>query len=267
MRSGEKVKFENKIVWITGASSGIGEALATAFSNEGAKLVLSARREQELSRVQQMCVGECLLLPLDISDIDSLPGKTKQVLDDYGKVDILVNNAGIGQRSLAAETDLAVDQRIMQVNYFGTIALTKTVLPGMMERRSGQIVVISSILGKLSTQYRSAYAASKHALHGYFDALRSEIHPYQIRVTMICPGWVQTNISVYALKADGSEYGKMDRGQQKGMPAALFARKALNAIAKGKEEVCIAGIEGLGVYLKRLFPGLFSYYIKRVKVT
>lgn len=205
-------------------------------------------------------------MPLDISNLESLPDKTKQVLKHYGQVDILVNNAGIGQRSLAAETALGVEQRIMQVNYFGAIALTKTVLPGMMERRSGRIVVISSVLGKLSTQYRSAYAASKHALHGYFDSLRCEMHPHHVRVTLICPGWIQTNISVYALKADGSEYGKMDKGQQKGMPADVFARKALNAIAKNKEEVCIAGIEGLGVYLKRFFPSLFSFYIKRAKV-
>jgi len=257
----------NKVVWITGASSGIGEALAVAFSREGAKLVLSARREDELRRVQKMCACESLLMPLDITDLESLPDKTEQVLKRYGQVDILVNNAGIGQRSLAAETALEVDQRIMQVNYFGAIALTKSVLPGMMERCSGQVVVISSVLGKLSTQYRSAYAASKHALHGYFDSLRCEMHPYHVRVTLICPGWIKTNISVYALKADGSEHGKMDKGQQKGMPAGVFARKALSAIAKNKEEVCIAGIEGLGVYLKRFFPGLFSFYIKRAKVT
>jgi dehydrogenase/reductase SDR family protein 7B len=240
--------------------------MAVALSKEGAKLILSARREEELRRVQQACVGESWLLPMDIGDLESLPDKARQVLEQCGQVDVLVNNAGIGQRSLALETDPAVDQRIMQVNYFGTIALTKAVLPGMVERHSGQIVVISSVLGKLSTQYRSAYAASKHALHGYFDSLRSEIHPYNVRVTIICPGWVRTNISVYALKADGSEYGQMDKGQQKGMPPDVFARKALHAIAKSKEEVCIAGIEGLGVYLKRFFPALFSFYIKRANI-
>ena len=211
--------FRDKVIWITGASSGIGEGLAYALAKEDARLILSARRVEELERVKQKCIEDNAgngtakssgtrtvpyILPLDISELESLPALVLQAHALSGGIDILVNNAGIGMRGYVADTDIAVQQRVMQVNYFGQIALTKAVLPYMIERGSGHIVVISSLTGKLPVPGRSAYCASKHALHGFFDALRGEVHQYGIKVTIVCPGFVRTHISENALLPDGS---------------------------------------------------------------
>jgi len=239
------MRFRNKVVWITGASSGIGEALAYAFAREGAHLILTARRRERLEAVRDACTGE---------------GK------HFGQVDILVNNAGVSQRSLVLETDFSVDRRIMEVNYFSVVSLTKTVLPYMIERGGGQIAVVSSLLGKFSTPLRSAYCASKHALHGYFDALRAEVYDKNIHITLICPGFVRTEVSLHALRGDGQEHGQMDETIAKGMPAEVCARHILNALHKRKEEVSIARYEKIALYLKRFTPGLFSKLIRKAKV-
>jgi len=261
-------RFRDKVVWITGASSGIGEALAYAFSREGAHLVLSARRQDRLEQVRAQCTGpgKVLVLPFDITQLDCHPTMVGAVIEHFGQVDILVNNAGISQRSLAAETRLEVDRRIMEVNYFGVISLTKAVLPFMLQRGRGHLVVISSLLGKFGIPLRSAYCASKHALHGFFDSLRAEVHDQGIAVTLICPGWVRTEVSIHALRADGSEHGQMDTTIEKGMDPHVCARHILNAVHKRKAEVYIAGAEKLGVYLKRFTPGLFNWLIRRMRV-
>jgi short-subunit dehydrogenase len=254
-------RFENQVVWITGASSGIGEALVYAFSREGARVILSSRRPTELERVVRQAPGPAErlhALPLDLNDLAALPARAAEAAAVFGPIDILVNNGGIGQRSAVEETDLAVDQAIMQTNYFGTIALTKAVLPSMLARRRGQLVVVSSLMGYLDTPLRSAYAASKHALHGYFDSLRAEVHSRQVRVLMVCPGYVRTEISLHALTGAGEKHGRMDRLQEKGLPPEVCAEKILAAIARGKSEVLIGRAEVLAVYLKRWFPGLYA---------
>lgn len=261
------MNFQNKVVWITGASSGIGEALVYAFSKQGAKVALSARREEELNRVAGACSTETMVAPLDVTDYEAVKAASEAILQRFGHLDILINNAGLGQRSLAEETDLSVEQRLMEVNFFGAIYPTKAVLPSMIARREGHIVVVTSVLGKLGTPMRSGYAASKHALHGYYDCLRAEVWKHNLKVTLVCPGWVQTNISRFALKGDGSEYQIMDEGQSKGISADLCAEGILRGIAQGKEEFTIGGIECLGVPFKRLLPGLFSKYIRKAKVT
>lgn len=263
------MRFKDQVVWITGASSGIGEALAYAFSREGAKLVLSGRRGAELERVKRACAGapeNIFVLPLDLDQFDSLPEKNGQVITRFGRVDVLVNNGGISQRSLVAETSFDVDLAVMNTNYFGTVALTKAVLPGMLARRSGHIVVVSSLMGYLDTPLRSAYAASKHALHGYFDCLRSEVWEQNIKVTLVCPGYISTDISLNALTADGSKYARMDENQAKGLSAETCAAKTLNGIAAGKEEVIIGGKEVLAVYAKRFLPSLYSRVVRRIKL-
>ncbi len=263
------MRFNDQIVWVTGASSGIGEALAYAFSREGAKLILSGRREAELERVKAACATapeNILVLPLDLVQFDSLPEKAKQAAARFGRVDVLVNNGGISQRSLVAETKLEVDLAVMNTNYFGTIALTKAVLPQMLARRSGHIVVISSLMGYLDTPLRSAYAASKHALHGYFDCLRSEVWEQNVKVTLVCPGYISTDISLNALTADGSKYAQMDANQAKGLSAEACAMQTLNAIATGKEEVIIGGKEVLAVYAKRFLPRLYSRVVRKIKL-
>ncbi|MEO6726116.1 MAG: SDR family oxidoreductase [Blastocatellia bacterium] len=263
------MRFENKVIWITGASSGIGEALVYAFSREGAKLILSGRREGELERVKQGCAGapeKIFLLPLDLVRFETFAEKTKQAEAQFGRVDILVNNGGISHRSLVAETLFDVDLAVMNTNYFGSIALTKAVLPAMLARSSGHIVVISSLMGYLDTPLRSAYAASKHALHGYFDSLRAEVWRQNVKITLICPGFVKTQISLNALTADGSKHAKMDNTQAKGISAERCAAKILNAVGRGREEVMIGGLEVLAVYIKRFLPWLYSKVLRRIKV-
>lgn len=262
--------FEGKRIWITGASSGIGEALAHACRAEGAELILSARRMSELERVAAQLTSDqkqtaVTLQVLDVADTASIPGIVSSVIERTGGIDILINNAGISQRSYAAETALEVDRRIMEVNFFGTVALTKAVLPGMLDRRSGMIIVISSISGKFGFYLRSAYAASKHALHGFFESLRMEVWQQGVRVMMVCPGKIRTNISLHALTADGSAHRSMDEGQAGGRAASELADRILLGIRRHEEEVFFGGPEMKAVWIKRFFPRLFSRLIRKQK--
>ena len=262
--------FKNKRVWITGASSGIGEALAVAFAEHGAHLILSARNEVEINRVGAACskagAASVLVQPLDLERHDSIPGIVEIVLKKVGKVDILVNNGGISQRALAKDTALEVDKKLMAVNYFGTVALTKALLPNMLMHQLGHIVTITSLTGKFGSPYRSSYAASKHALHGFFDSLRAELADAHIKVTLICPGFVHTNVSKNALTGDGAKLGTMDEATEKGMAPDRLAHKILQAVEQGKEEAYFGGKEVLGVHLKRFFPHYFAKMIRKAKV-
>ena len=260
------MNFSGKVVWITGASSGIGEALAKAFAKEKAKLVLSARRADELERVKKECGlndADCLVLPLDLSDTREIDKKTQAVIAKFSRIDVLVNNGGISQRSLARETPLEIDRKIMEVNFFGQVALTKSVLPFMLKQKQGQIVVISSIAGKFGFWFRTAYSASKHALHGFFEAFRLENEEAGIKVLLAVPGKIQSAISLHALKEDGSKNNVMEKSQAEGMPAAECAAIILDAIRKGKEEVLIGGREIKAVWLKRHFPKWFGRVIRK----
>lgn len=260
----------NKVIWITGASSGIGEALAYELAKKQARLILSARRKEELERVKGNCIAEAQanvrILPLDLEKQSTLKLSTEAAIQIFGHIDILINNGGISQRSLIAETSLDVDRRIMEVNYFGAVTLTKYLLPHFIAKKQGHFVNVSSVTGKLGTPFRSAYAASKHALHGFFDAVRAEHYKDNINVTMICPGFIHTPITLSALTADGSPLQKMDEAQYKGKPADWCARKIVAAIEKKKEEVYIGGREVFAVYVKRFFPSLFSKLIRNVPV-
>ncbi len=261
--------FKNKVVWITGASSGIGEALVYAFDKRAAKIVISARRETELERVKNTCQHpeNITIQTLDLEKHDSIEDITQSVLKKVSHIDFLINNGGISQRSLVKDTSLDVDKRIMNINYLGTVALTKAVLPNMLKRKSGHIIVISSVTGKIGVPLRSAYAASKHALHGFFDTLRAEIWRENINVTIICPGFIRTNVSINALTADGTTQNTMDDATNNGIEPDFLAKKIIQAIVKKKEEVVIAGKENIGIYLKRFVPQVFSKMIKKAKVT
>jgi dehydrogenase/reductase SDR family member 7B len=261
------MRFKDQVIWITGASSGIGEALIYAFNKEGARLILSGRRAAELERVKANCDGSrerLFILPLDLTHFDSFAEKVGIAEGEFGRIDILINNGGITQRSLVKDTSFEVDRALMNTNYFGTVALTKAVLPGMLARKSGHIVVVSSLMGYLDTPLRSGYAASKHALHGYFDSLRTEVWRDNIKVTIVCPGFVKTNISFNALAADGRQHGRMDKVQASGISADVCAAKTLDAIARGKQEVMIGGKEVLAVYVKRFLPSLYSKFVRKV---
>jgi short-subunit dehydrogenase len=255
------MNFKDRRVWITGASSGIGEALAVAFHQAGAKLILSARREDELKRVQTACGGEpgSCILPMDVTNAAELSQKTQLALGMFNGIDILVLNAGITQRSLTRETDENVYRRLMEVNFFAAEAIARAVLPSMLAQKSGHMVVISSIAGKFGVPLRSGYSASKFALHGFFEVLRAEEEKNGIHVTMVCPGYIRTDISLSALRGDGGKHAKMDPGIAHGMPAAECARRILKGVARGEKEIVIgAKRERALVYLKRFFPDLLA---------
>lgn len=229
--------------------------------------MLSARNRAALEKVAAACApAETLVLPLDLAQPLDFPAAVGQVLAQFGRLDILINNGGISQRSLALETGLDVDRRLMEVNYFGTMALTKTVLPHLLRQGAGRVAVVSSLVGKFGTPYRSAYAASKHALHGFFDSLRAELTVTGVGITIICPGFIRTGVSINALTGDGTPLGTMDEATAKGLAPADFARQAAHAIAQGRNEVYIGGRETWGVLLKRLAPGLFTRFLSRAKV-
>ena len=264
------MSFQNKVVWITGASSGIGKALALELSNQGALLIISARNKETLETVKLACRNSdnVWVLPLDLEKYEDFENLTKQAIKVYGRIDILVNNGGISQRSFAKDTMVSVDKKIMEINYTGTIALTKALLPHFLEQQKGHFVTTTSIVGKIGTPLRSSYAASKHALHGFFDSLRAEVFDNNIDVTLICPGFVSTNISLNALTGDGTSQQKMDTATENGISPERFAKLMAKAIKNKKEEAYIAGFkEKLGVYAKRWFPKLFSVMVRKLSVT
>lgn len=256
--------FKDKVVWLTGASSGIGEALAYELDRYGAKVILSARRKDMLYQVKLRCQNpdHIAVLPLDLEDLDRLPDKAQAALKTWGNLDIVIHNGGIGQRAYAQNTPLEIDQHIMTVNYFGAVALTKALLPHLLAQRHGHLVVISSLVGKFGTPYRSAYAASKHALHGFFDSLRAEVAAENIQVTLACPGSIQTDITS---KAFNPTRRKFARQAPWSLSAAECARQILSATCRQQEEVLVGRLDTLAVPLKRLAPGLFSKLIQRVR--
>lgn len=264
------MSFKNKVVWITGASSGIGRSLAIEFSKLDVNIILSSRRKETLEEVVQECKNQenIKVLPLDLEDYATLELRVEKALSFFGNIDILVNNGGISQRSLVKDTNIEVDKRLMDVNYLGTVALTKALLPHFIKNQSGQFVVTTSIVGKIGTPLRSSYAATKHALHGFFDSLRAEHYKDNISVTLVCPGFVTTNVSKNALTGDGSPQNSMDSATANGIHPDRFAKLMIKAIKQKREEVYIAGAkEKLGVYAKRFYPKLLSKMIRKLSVT
>ncbi len=261
--------FNQKVVWITGASSGIGEALAYEFARQGARLVLSARRAEVLEQVKAKCKNpqQHLVLPMDMTNISSLKELVLYVESQFGAVDLLINNAGVSQRSLVKDTLLDVDRALMEVDYFGPVALTKALLPYMLARQDGRLVAVSSIAGLVATPMRSTYAAAKHALRAFYDAMRAEVHNSGVRVSVVYPGFVKTAISLSALVGDGSTQNKMDDALDNGMSAEKFAQQVVLALAKGHDHIVIGGIkERFVVYVDRVSPVLRQWLMRHVKV-
>ena len=262
--------FKNKVIWITGASSGIGEALSVLLDKEGAELIISGSNKEKLEKVFNKISTKNkhhMVVAFDLSNPEEIKKAAGYVLKNKEHIDILINNGGISQRSYAADTPIEVDRKIMEINFFGNIYLTKLVIPRMIDYGNGHIVAISSITGKFGFPLRSAYSASKHALHGFYDSLRAEIKKNNLKVTVICPGRIKTNISLNAITRDGSKYGIMDSGQEKGMTAEKLAEKVLHAIRKYKKEPVIGGPEILMVYIKRFLPALYFKIASKLKPT
>ena len=260
------MSFRGSRVWITGASSGIGAALARELSAQGAHLLLSARREFELLKVQQDCAVEgqsAEILPFDLTDSVQLRLAATRAVKRFGPGDVLILCAGVSQRSLAQDTIAEVDRAIMETNYFGSVNLTRAVLPPMLERKAGHIVVVTSVAGRVGSPMRSSYSASKHALHGYFDCLRAEVHRAGIRVTTVCPGYIDTGITRNSYIGNGERYGKVDAMLARGMPVRECARRILDGVARNRPEFVVGGPkERAAVYLRRFFPHLFFRIVR-----
>lgn len=259
-------RFKDKVIWITGASSGIGEALTLQLAKQGARLILSARREEELKRVgalTKLPELDLMLLPFDLKNTSNATGLAAQIMNKFGRIDILINNGGQSQRSEVLETNEETERHLMEVNYFSAVNLAKAVLPYMIRIKGGHIVVVSSIAGKFGFYLRSSYSAAKHALFGYFESLRLEYEKKGIKVLMVCPGKINTNISLNASAGKGDAHGKMDVSHETGMSAEECANQIINGILNNKEEILIGGKEIAIVKIKRFFPKWFSKLIRK----
>ncbi|MBA3581077.1 MAG: SDR family oxidoreductase [Gammaproteobacteria bacterium] len=261
--------FKNKIIWITGASAGIGSALAVQLSQKGARLILSGRDEQRLKRVVQVCSNpeRHTVLAFDLADPMSVQTALTHVIQQFTYVDVLINNAGVSQRALAADTRSKTDRELMEINFFAPIALTKGLLPIMQKRRQGYVVAVASVMGKVATQYRSTYSASKHALLGFMNSLRAENADKGIAVTVVCPGFVRTGMSEKALTADGDQHGHMDESTAQGIMPPECAAAIIRAMQKQQHEVLIAkGKPLFAWYLNRFSPSLARMFVQRVRI-
>ncbi|KAK2894052.1 dehydrogenase/reductase SDR family member 7B [Channa argus] len=267
-RLGPAASLQDAVVVITGASSGLGRECAQVFHAAGARLVLCGRDASRLQQVVQKLTARSpdthgktrtpSTVIFDLADKDTVEGAAEEILKCYGQVDVLINNAGISYRGNILDTHLSVQREVMETNYFGPIALTQALLPSMVRRRSGHIVVISSVQGKLAIPYRSAYAASKHATQAYFDCLRAEIERYGIPVTVISPGYIRTNLSVNAVTGDGSKHGVLDKTTALGSDPRDVAQAVLKAVRQRSKDVVLAGpLPLLAIYLRTLWPALF----------
>ena len=261
--------FQDKVIWITGASSGIGEELAKQLSVLGGKLILSARSVEKLESLKDSIANSenHLVVPMDLAENTHFDDLAKKVIDRFGRIDFVFNSGGISQRSEVSETTMEVDRKIMEVNYFGNVALAKAVLPYMQQQKSGHFIVTSSIAGKFGFYLRSAYAASKHALHGFYESLSLEEAKHNVFVTIVCPGKINTPISVSALTGDGTPHNEMDHNQATGMSVDECVRQIIKATEKRKREVLIGNKEILAAKIKRFSPALFWKIIKNQKAT
>lgn len=253
-------------IWITGASSGIGEALVHECAKYQTKLILSARREEELKRVAKeanLKEGHYLILPFDLADTSKAKEYAQQIINQFGTIDILINNGGQSQRSESIDTTSETERRLFEINYFSAVNLSKAVLPFMLKNKTGKIVVISSIAGKFGFYLRSSYSAAKHALHGYFESMRLEVEKKGVSVLLVCPGKIKTSVSINASSTDGKAHNQMDESHQQAMSAETCAQQIIKAIITDKEEVLIGGKELLVVKIKRFFPKLFGKIIRK----
>jgi len=266
----KKNLFTGKVAWVTGASSGIGESLVYEFIRSGAQVIASSNDLAGLERVKASCSERSHMVycvPFDLADTSSIEMIVEEQIKVLGQIDFLLNIGGISQRSRIDETPLWLDRKIFEINYFGTIALTKAVLPYMIRRQSGHILATSSISGRFGFPLRSAYSASKQALHGFFETLYLENKKYYINSSVIIPGRVRTAISLHALNAEGREHGKLDDGQAKGITPEKAATTIINGILKNKREILVGGSELFMLHIRRYLPWLFFRIADKIKST
>ena len=257
-----------RTVWITGATSGIGEAVAQVCHQRGDRLILSARTSVRLETTcQGLDIADAILAPFDLANTEGIEELTSRVWSEAQGVDVVIHCGGISQRSRLIDTDPSVDRQMMEVNYFGTLAFTRAILPHMIQAGGGHFAVVTSLMGLFSAPLRSGYAGAKHAMHGWFEALRAEHHYEGIRVTMVAPGFVQTAISLNALTGDGTPQGTMDDATAQGITAPQCATVILRGIDRNKALITPGKKEVLGYWLSRFAPGLLRRIARRAKVT
>ena len=265
------MKIKGSIIWITGASSGIGEALAHELVSQGAKVILSARNEEKLKEIEQEIgkKNDTFVLPIDMENTRELPIKMEQALRQWGSLDILINNAGISQRSLISETEPEVVNKIMTINYIGPAILTGLVIPHMQKQKKGHCLFVSSVAGKFATPLRSSYAASKMALQGFSDALRAEVYGDNIKVTLVVPGFVKTQISINALEGQGNSHNKMDPNQEGGISSKKAASVIAKGILKDKREIyCgLVAKTRFAMFMARFLPSILAKIMRTANVT
>jgi short-subunit dehydrogenase len=261
------MNFNGKTFWITGAASGMGKSVSIALSKYQTTLILSDRDAdglQETARAVEQNGSKARIEPLDMSNTPAIFETAQKVLGDGLRIDGLYQFAGISQRSLVTETPLDNDRKIMEINFFGVVALTKALLPHMIENGGGQLAAASSLVGKFGFPYRSAYSASKHALHGFFETILAENYKHNIRVSMLIGGRIQTNISKFAINKDGSEHGKMDAGQANGISPEKAAQQILKGLRKEKREIPVGAGELIILKIKRFFPGWHAKIVRKL---
>ena len=257
--------MKNKNIWITGASSGIGKQLAIDLAPHN-RVLISSRKSEILHQVKQSNPNQIDVFPFDLADYHQAKLWVEQAIQQLIEIDILILNGGVSQRSLILDTKIEVDERLIQIDYLANVALAKAILPYFIKRGGGQIVVVTSLLGKFGTPYRSGYAGAKHALHGFFDVLRQEHQKDGIDVTLICPGFVNTQVALNALNEHGDAQNAQDEATAQGMEVEVFSKKMIRAIYQKKKEAYIGQKEIFAVYIKRFFPSILDFIILRSKV-
>ena len=262
-------ELQNKVVWITGASSGLGKALATECASKGAVLILSARRVEELEKVRLSLANpeQHISITVDITDENQVRHAYEEVLKAKGRIDWLINNAGLSQRALIAETTMQTERAIMEVDYFSQVFLTKTVLPTLLKQQSGRVIFISSVAGLLGVQYRVSFSVAKVAVLMGANSLRAEVADQGVGVSVVFPGFVKTNVSFNALNGEGKPQGHQDEVIENGLDADDFARQTVTALLSDEEFIVVSKAkEKLGVWVSRLSPKTLYKMIRKTKV-
>lgn len=267
-------KYKNKVIWITGASSGLGRELAIALASYDVKLILSARQEDKLRETQRLAnlpSDRCLIVPIDLTTIKEEQIKMigDRILLKFEKLDLLIHNASLSQRSLAHQTVNEVDRKIMETNFFGPVKMTKFILPTLLKSPSPQIVLISSLAAKFGVPLRSTYCAAKHALHGFFESMKLELQN-KVKISFFVLGGVKTESAMHALNADGTVHNQLDIWHERNMPADKCAKEIIKRIPSNKDEWVIGKVEKIGIWIKKHFPSfhkkiLIGFYNKDLK--
>jgi len=265
MKKSKGLPFKDKVVWITGASSGIGEEMSYRFSELGARLILSSRNSDKLDKVNNnlpLGASSAEVIPVDLEKLDTLNEITDKAWSAFGHIDIFVSNAGVGVRALVNDTDFDIDRKVMSVNYFAPVVITKRLLPKFVEQGHGRFVVISSLSAKYGVPKLAPYSASKHALEGFFESLRTETYEQNIDINMVVPGIIKTQIMINAETGDGGKYGKMGTTYDNAYSAKRAAKDIVEAVSRNKEAVFVGGTEGVTLLINRLSPWLMRRFIR-----